>query len=74
MKKQKSLKISILGQSFFITTDEETDDILQAAELINTLLQEKLSKNPSSNESKLAFITALQIATDLKKNLREFEK
>lgn len=73
MKKQKNLKVSILGKSFFITTDEDTEDILQAAELLNALMQEKLNKNPSSNESKIALITALQIATDFKKSLKVFD-
>jgi len=74
MKTEKSLKITILGKSFFIVTDEDTEDILQAASLVDFLMREKLEKSPASNESKIALITALQIATDLKKNLREFDQ
>ena len=74
MKTEKSLKITILGKSFFIVTDEDTEDILQAASLVDFLMQEKLEKSPSGNESKMALITALQIATDLKKSLREFHQ
>lgn len=74
MKTEKSLKITILGKSFFIVTDEDTEDVLQAASLVDFLMQEKLEKSPSGNESKLALITALQIATDLKKSLREFDE
>lgn len=74
MKKQKNLKISILGHSFFITTDEDTDDILQAAEMVSDLMKEKIEKNPSGKEGSLALITALQIATDYKKNLREIDE
>ncbi len=74
MKNQKDLKVSILGKSFSITTDENTEDILQAAELVNELIKEKLSKSPSSSENKIVLIIALQIAADLKKYVREFDQ
>lgn len=69
MDKQKSLKISILGKSYLINTDETQEDVFAAAHLVDSMLKESASKGSMVDESKVAVIVALQLATELNKAL-----
>jgi cell division protein ZapA (FtsZ GTPase activity inhibitor) len=75
MNMQKNLKISILGKSYLIATDEDDKSIYQAAELVDTLMRSKLAKMPtgSASEDKVALIVALQLASDLMKKTEELQ-
>lgn len=65
---QKQLKVSINGKYYAIATDEHEEDIHEAAQLLTSLMQNKIDKiSPGGGES-MTLVTALQVATDLTKN------
>ena len=64
---QKNLKISILGKNYCISTDENEDDIIKAADLVNALMKSKTDKGAAPGDEKAAIAVALQLATDLTK-------
>jgi cell division protein ZapA (FtsZ GTPase activity inhibitor) len=64
-----NLKISILGKSYLINTDETQEDVFAAAHLVDSMLKEGTGKTPVTDESKVAVIVALQLATELNKAL-----
>jgi len=66
---KQSLKISILGKSYLINTDETQEDVFAAAHLVDSMLKEGTGKAPVTDESKVAVIVALQLATELNKAL-----
>ncbi len=67
---QKQLKITLNGKQYSIATDEHDQDILRAAELVDTLFKAKNEKMPTLSEDKIALMVALHIATDLLKSQR----
>jgi len=69
MDRQKKLKISILGKSYLINTDETQEDVFAAAHLVDSMLKECATKGPVIDDSKVAVIVALQLATELNKAL-----
>jgi cell division protein ZapA (FtsZ GTPase activity inhibitor) len=69
MDKQKSLKISILGKSYLINTDEAQEEVFAAANMVDRMLKEQMAKVSVSDEGKIAVVIALQLATDLSKAL-----
>jgi cell division protein ZapA (FtsZ GTPase activity inhibitor) len=71
MDKQKNLKISILGKSYLINTDETQEDVFAAAHLVDSMLKEGAVKAPVTDEGKVAVIVALQLATELNKALNK---
>ena len=71
MDKQKSLKISILGKNYLINTDEAQEDVFAAANLVDSMLKEQLTKITINDEGKVATFIALQLATDLTKALNK---
>jgi cell division protein ZapA (FtsZ GTPase activity inhibitor) len=68
---QKSLKISVFGKSYSIIADENDQEVLLAAELVNNIMNSKAGKAPQAVENeKIAVVAALQLALELnKKNL-----
>jgi cell division protein ZapA (FtsZ GTPase activity inhibitor) len=76
MDRQKKLKISILGKSYLINTDETQEDVFAAAHLVDSMLKESTLKISGPDDGKMAVIVALQLATELNKaliRLNEFE-
>ncbi|MBS1987451.1 cell division protein ZapA [Candidatus Dependentiae bacterium] len=70
---QKSLKISIMGKQYSIATDQDNnDDIIQAALLVDQLMKNKTAQSALSEE-KVAVVVALQLAADLQKKIRLLE-
>ena len=67
---QKQLKITLNGKQYAIATDEHDQDILQAAELVNSLFKAKSEKMSGLGEDKIALMVALHLATDLTKSQR----
>ncbi len=67
MENKKSLKITVQEKEFTIHTDEDENCILQAAELLNNLLNDYNQKAPSMREAQRNLLVALQLATDLTK-------
>jgi len=71
MDRQKKLKISILGKSYLINTDETQEDVFAAAHLVDSMIKESAAKAPITDDSKAAVIVALQLATELNKALNK---
>ena len=73
MNKQKTLSISILGKSYSIVTDEEDAIVVEAASMVDQLMQKVATPSSSPIElmKKTTFV-ALQVAVDLVKQRREF--
>lgn len=67
---QKQLKVSIRGKQYVLFTDEDEQDILQAARLVDNLMDDKSAKMPSVTDDKVALVVALHLATDLTKSKR----
>ena len=66
---QKSLKISVFGKSYSIIADENDQEVLQAAELVNDIMKSKAGKVPQAAENeKIAVVAALQLALELNKS------
>lgn len=68
---QNHLKVTINGKQYSVATDENNQDVCNAAQLVDALLL-KSKSGPLSREidEKTALIVALQLATDLAKNQR----
>ena len=63
------IKVSIFGKSYLLLADQHSGEILQAAEMVDSLMKKASEKMPTSTESKTAVLVCLQIAADLiKKN------
>ncbi|MFA6535569.1 MAG: cell division protein ZapA [Candidatus Babeliales bacterium] len=71
MDRQKKLKISILGKSYLINTDETQEDVFAAAHLVDSMLKESATKGSVTDDNKMAVIVALQLATELNKALNK---
>lgn len=69
---QKNLKVSILGKTYHLLTEEDDDSVFQAVQLVDNLMKRKAEKMPGADE-KVAIIVALQLATDLTRKLKEME-
>ena len=67
---QNHLKVTINGKQYTIATDENNQDVCNAALLVDTLLKGKAGKVSRDGDEKTALIVALQLATDLAKTQR----
>ena len=61
----KKYKISILGESYSIVTDETEEHIVRSASLVDTYMQEIAQKLGSADIKKLAVLAALQSSSKL---------
>lgn len=67
---QNHLKVTINSKQYSIATDEDSQYIFEAAQLVDTLLKNTAGKSSPSGDEKAALIVALQLATDLAKSKR----
>ena len=65
MAMQKSVNVVILGKTYHLSTDENDEEILHAATLVDTLMRNKTEKMPSLHDERAAVVVALQLATEL---------
>ncbi|MBM3886850.1 cell division protein ZapA [Candidatus Dependentiae bacterium] len=73
----KTLKISILGKSYTVVTDEHDADVYAAVEEVEKLFQNKgfqMPQNYGPNADKLAAIVAMQVAMELVKAKKVLER
>lgn len=70
---QKHLKISINDKQYSIATDEIDTDIYSAAQLVDSMMKNKVGKVSTSNGESVATIVALHLATDLAKTQKMLE-
>lgn len=62
-----------MGKQYCIATDQDNnDDIIQAAQLVDQLMKNKTAQSALS-EDKVAVVVALQLAADLQKKIRLLE-
>lgn len=62
-----------MGKQYSIATDQDNnDDIIQAALLVDQLMKNKTAQSALSEE-KVAVVVALQLAADLQKKIRLLE-
>jgi len=59
----KKYTLNILGQTYTIVTDEQESIIINAANLIDSLMKEIAQKSTSLDTHKVAVLAALQYAT-----------
>ena len=71
---QKQLKISINGRQYSIATDENHQDVIEAAQLVDALMKSNIEKMPNVSDDKIALLVALHLATDLAKSRRLLEE
>lgn len=70
---QKNLKITILGKQYCISTDEDSEDVIKAAQLVDNLMQMKIGSAAALSDEKIAVIVALQLASELHQKTRLLE-
>lgn len=75
MEEKLTLKVSICGKRYTVTTDEDELLIERAAEMVDTLMAQKASlmSGGTIDQSKIAVVTALQLATEMLKKERELK-
>ncbi len=71
---QKNLKVSIFGKNYLISTDENSEHILEAAQVVDTLMKSKAERASLQAESQVAIIVALELATDLAKKVQQIKQ
>jgi len=71
---QKNLKISIFGKNYLISTDEDSEDVVDAARVVDELMRSKAGSASLQSDGQLAIIIALELATDLAKKKRQLEQ
>lgn len=64
-KENKKYKVSILGESYSIVSDEDQNLITQAAQLVDLRMEEIDQLAVISEPKKIAVLAALQIASEL---------
>jgi cell division protein ZapA (FtsZ GTPase activity inhibitor) len=74
MSIQRNLKVSIYGKEYPIVTDEDEMIVQRAAHVVDLLLRKVAEKSPLGIDSRTVTLVALQIATDLVKQLSFVEK
>lgn len=69
---QKSLKISIMGKQYNVAAGQNSENIVQAAQLVDQLMKSK-SAQSALPEDKVAVVVALQLAADLQQKTQLLE-
>lgn len=64
---QKNLKISIFGKSYLISTDESSEAVVEAANVVDSRMKSKAEGAVLRGEGQLAVVVALELAADLAK-------
>ncbi len=57
-----------------ISTDENSDAIIEAAQVVDNLMRSKSENAPLQGDGRLAIIVALELATDLAKKTQELKQ
>jgi cell division protein ZapA (FtsZ GTPase activity inhibitor) len=66
MNSEKTLKITVLGKNYTVLTNEQEQNVLEAARLYGKMLQEKLDKDKYFvDQERVALVVALELATEL---------
>jgi cell division protein ZapA (FtsZ GTPase activity inhibitor) len=72
---QKNLSVSIFGKKYLISTDEGSDIVAQAADVVENLMKSKAEHIPLlQNDSRLAIIVALELAAEVAKKTQKLKQ
>lgn len=72
---QKNLKISIFGKNYTISTDENSEDVVEAARIVDSLMRDKAGQKVAQHDQgQLAITVALELATDLAKTKQQLAR
>jgi len=63
----KTIKVTILGKSYTLSTDDNEQDILAAVKLVDDRMREIINMMATSNGQTAAVLLALELAGELKK-------
>ena len=74
MNIQRNLKVTIYGKEYPIVTDEDEQIVHRAAQIVDMLLKKVAEKSSTGVDSRAVILVALQVATDLAKQLSFIEK
>jgi cell division protein ZapA (FtsZ GTPase activity inhibitor) len=67
MKRElKSYRVTILGDEYTIMSDESEEHLVESANYVHVLLQDALRKSPHGLPKKVAVLTSLQLASELR--------
>ena len=64
-KQTKQYKITILDNEYSLVSDESEQHVRSTVEYVDSLMQEVLEKSRSADQTKVAVLAALQIASEL---------
>lgn len=64
----KKIKVSILGEDYYLKSDESESMILSAADLVSKNIKEICDKYPEIDFTKVSTLVAIQMATNLLKS------
>lgn len=76
-KKKERTTVSIFGQDYTIVGDEEPSHVIEVAKRVDSMMREIRKHNPYLDMTKLAVLTAINVANDhikLEKRLQELER
>ncbi|HZW61886.1 MAG TPA: cell division protein ZapA [Candidatus Babeliales bacterium] len=62
-KKTRNCKVTIFGESYSLITSESTEHIIQAAQLVDSVMKEIASKASNADNTKCAVLAALRLAS-----------
>ncbi len=71
---QKTIKVSINGISFTISTDEHQEDIEYAARLVDTMIKNRVEKHVGLSSDRAILVVAMSLATDAIQAQRRVEQ
>jgi cell division protein ZapA (FtsZ GTPase activity inhibitor) len=66
MYEKKRYIVHILGEDYTIVSDETDNHVMASAKHVNDLMADIIGKVPSASLQKVAVLTALRIASDLR--------
>ena len=64
----KKIKISILGEDYYLKSDESDSIVLDAANIVSNSIEELSNKYPDIDLKKVSTLVAIQLATNLLKS------
>lgn len=62
---KKSCKVHIFGDEYSLMSDESSEHIVQAAQVVDSLMREISEKSAALNEKKVAVLAALRMASKI---------
>ena len=71
---RNNVKVSLLGKSFSLVTDQEPAIVEKAARKVDDMMRAKIEKMVQASEEKVALLVALELAADLMLSNQKLEQ